>query len=443
MGGRYASGTWCNWTGDQTCSPAAFVRPRNVDEVVAAIERARSNNWTVRVVGAGHSFTDGVLTDGLLMSLDRMNRVLDVDRERRLVRVEGGISLHDLNEELASHGLALENLGDVDVQSIAGATATATHGTGARYRNLSANVESIEMVLSDGTRIEVSKDNDPDTWRAARVSLGALGVITAMTIRAMPAFTLRGVDATSPLEEVFTNLEDLVASNEHFEFYAFPHSPIAMTRTNNRVEEPPRPRSRASAWLHDILLVNHMFNLVCRTGRRFPSMIPRLNRMSARLSGGNERVDHSYRIFASPRLVRFTETEYAIPRAHVVEAVRAALTVVEQEGYDVPFPFEARFVAPDDAFLSPPYGRDTAYIAVHQFEKMEWEPFFRSVQSIMDEFEGRPHWGKRHFQTAETLAPRYPEWDRFQAVRARLDPDGIFANEHVQRVLGPAQAWSR
>jgi L-gulonolactone oxidase len=359
-----------------------------------------------------------------------------VDRENRLVRVEGGITLHDLNETLAANELALENLGDIDVQSIAGATATATHGTGARYRNLSANLQSIELLLADGSHVTVSERDDPDAWRAARVSLGALGVVTAVTIKALPAFTLRGVDATSPLEEVLAGLDELVAENEHFEFYTFPHSPIAMTRTNNRVDDEPRPRSRASAWMHDIMLVNHMFNLVCRTGRRFPSLIPKLNRMSARLSGGSERIDRSYRIFASPRLVRFTETEYAIPREHAVEAIRACMDLVEREDHDVPFPFEVRFVAPDDAFLSPPYGRDTAYVAVHQFEKMKWEQFFRSVQSIMDELDGRPHWGKRHFQTAETLAPRFPEWARFQSVRARLDPDGLFANEHVDRVLG-------
>jgi FAD-linked oxidoreductase len=444
MGGRTdESGIWRNWTGDQSCRPAAFVRPRDKEELIHALTNAREEGRNARVVGAGHSFTDGVLTNGLLISLDRMNKVIDIDGSARSVRVEGGITLHDLNEALAENDLALENLGDIDVQSISGATATGTHGTGGRFRNLSANIESIELVLADGSQVEVNEGSDADAWRAARVSLGALGVVTAMTLKAFPAFTLKGVDATASLDEVLAKLEELVDENDHFEFYAFPHSRTVMTRTNNRVDEEPRPRSRASEWMHDILLVNHMFNAVCRFGRRFPSSIPRLNRLSARLSGGSERVDRSYRIFSSPRLVRFTESEYAIPREHVETALRSVLDVVESGGYDVPFPFEVRFVAPDDAFLSPAFGRDTAYIAVHQFEKMEWEPFFRSVQSVMDELEGRPHWGKRHFQKAETLAPRYPKWKDFQSVRARFDPQGLFANDHATRVLGSRTSLGR
>jgi L-gulono-1,4-lactone dehydrogenase len=437
MGGRLQpNGEWRNWTGDQTCRPAEFIEPRDADELGEALERARERGWTVRVVGAGHSFTDGILTDGMIVSLRHLNKVLDVDASSRRVRVEAGITLRDLNEELAARDLALENLGDIDVQSIAGATATGTHGTGAGFRNLSSNVEAIELLPADGSRTTFSESNDADAWRAARVGLGALGVVTEMTLRTMPAFTLRGIDTTEPLGDVFERLDDLVSSNEHFEFYTWPHSNIAMTRTNNRVDEAPRPRSRASAWFHDIFLVNHMYNFVCHTERRFPATIPMLNRLSARLSGGVERIDRSYRIFASPRLVRFTETEYGIPRGRAVQAVKAVRDVVEKNGYDVPFPFEVRFVAPDDAFLSPSYERETAYIAVHQFQGMEWEPFFRSVRSIMREFEGRPHWGKRHFETSATLERLYPRWETFQKVRARLDPDGLFANEHVRRVLG-------
>lgn len=436
-GGLDESGTWRNWAGDQTCRPAAFERPRDLGELRAALTRARREGWTARVVGAGHSFTDGVLTDGLLLSLDHFDRIVEADPSSGRVRVEAGIRLSELNEALAARGLALENLGDIDRQSLAGATATGTHGTGAQFRNLSATIESIELMVADGSLLEVNEESDADAWRAARISLGALGVVTAITIKTVAAFSLRGRDEVRPLEVVLRELDELVAANDHFEFYTFPHSSIVMTRTNNRVDEPPRARSRSSAWLHDMFLLNHVYGAICRTGRRLPALIPSLNRLSARLSGSSERIDCSYRIFASPRLVRFTESEYAIPRRHATEAIRAIHKMIERGSYRVPIPLEVRFVAPDEALLSPAFGRDTCYIAAHMFEGMEWEPYFRSFQEIMDDLGGRPHWGKRHFQTAATLAPRYPEWARFAAVRSRLDPDGLFANEHVRRVLGP------
>jgi L-gulonolactone oxidase len=425
---------WRNWAGDQACTPASFARPAGVDEVAEAV----TGSEQVRVVGAGHSFTDTVLTEGTLLSLDRMNRVIDVDRASGLVRVEAGITLGALSDELWKHGLAFENLGDIDVQSIAGATATATHGTGSKLRNLSAALHSIELVLADGSTLEVNEETDPDAWRAARVSVGALGVITAVTIRAVPAFTLEGLDRAQPLEEVLENIDELADGAEHFEFFTFPHSDLALTRTNRRVAGPPRPRRPRRAWLEDEVIKNGFFGLMCRTGRARPALIPRINRLVSRLGGIESKlVDRSYRIFATPRSVRFTEMEYAISRKHAVEAIRAVRALVEDRGLAVGFPFEVRFVAPDDAFLSPAGGRETCYIASHVFEGMEYEPFMRGVEEIMDGFEGRPHWGKRHFQTAETLRPRYPEWDRFDAVRERLDPEGRFANEYVRRVLGP------
>ena len=427
---------WRNWAGDQVCSPASFERPESTSEVAAALGRAAEAGRGVRVAGAGHSFTEAVLTNGTLLSLERMRRVLDVDAASGLVRVEAGISLRELNVALWERGLALENLGDIDAQSIAGAVATATHGTGGRLPNLSAALHAVELVAADGSLFELDEAGDPDGWRAARVSLGALGVVTAVTLRAVPAFTLEGVDSSLALDEALDRLDELADANDHFEFFTFPHSDLALTRTNNRIDGPPRPRSRARAWMDDILIRNHVFELACRAGRVRPSLIPRLNRLTSRASGTSRRVDRSYLIFASPRRVRFTEMEYAIPRARAAEAIRAVREVADSEAFDVSFPIEVRFVAPDDALLSPAAGRKTCYVAVHAYRGMEWEPYFRAVEKVMDGFEGRPHWGKRHFQTADTLAGRYPEWGRFAEVRARLDPGGRFANGYVRRVLG-------
>jgi len=429
---------WRNWAGDQRCDPAAVERPGSVAEIAAALERAAAAGQRVRVAGSGHSFTDAACTDGRLLSLERMDRVLDVDRASGLVRVEAGIGIHALSAALAGHGLAFENLGDIDVQSIAGAISTATHGTGARLRNLSAQVDALELVLADGSTLTVAaSDADPTAYLAARVGVGSLGVISAVTLRAVPAFTLRGVDAPRPLGETLERLEQLGEENDHFELFVFPHCDAALTRTNNRVEEAPRPRSRIGAYANDVLLTNRAFHAFCLAGRAFPRWIPQLNRTVTRLAGSSTRVDRSDRIFASPRLVRFTEMEYALPREHTAGAVRRVMELIPRRGFQVPFPIEVRLVAEDDALLSPAHGRPTGYVAVHMFKGMEWEPYFRAVEAIMDEYGGRPHWGKRHFQTAETLRSRYPRWDDFQAVRARLDPDGRFANAYSERVLGP------
>ncbi len=428
---------WRNWTGDEACRPAAIVHPRSIAEISAVVESAVHEGLRVRAAGAGHSFSDIACTDGLLIVPDQMQSVLEVEHGSGLVRVQAGITIAQLNAQLAAHGLALENLGDIDVQSIAGAISTATHGTGARLQNIPSQVVAMTLVLADGSTLECSRERDPELFRATQVGLGVLGVVAEVTLRCVPAFTLCGIDAQAPLEETLSRFEESALGNEHFEFYVFPHCEVALTRTNNRVEGPPRPRGRVFEYANDVLLTNHAFDLLCRIGKRMPSRIPEINRLATRLAGSSKRIDRSDRVFASPRLVRFTEMEYALPLEHTTHAVRAVLESVELGGFAVPFPIEVRTVAPDDALLSTAAGRDSGYVAVHMYHGMQWRPYFQAVERIMDEFDGRPHWGKRHFQSAATLRPRYPAWDRFQAIRARLDPHGLFANAWTDRVLGP------
>ena len=428
---------WHNWCGDEGCRPTEIVHPRSIEEIAAVLERAGREGLRVRVAGAGHSFTDIACTDGLLIVLDRFQRVLDVDPESGLVRVQGGITIAQLNTHLAQHGLALENLGDIDAQSIAGAISTATHGTGARLRNIPSQVAELTLLLADGSTLVCSQEREPELLRAARVGLGVLGVVAEVTLRCVPAFTLRGIDAPASLDETIDRFEELALGNEHFEFYVFPHATTALTRTNNRTEQPPHPRGRIADYANDVLLTNRTFEMFCRIGRRLPSRIPEINRIVTKLAGSSKRIDRSDRIFASPRLVRFTEMEYALPREHTTQAVREVLETIERRGFAVPFPIEVRTVAADDALLSTAADRDSGYVAVHMYRGMEWRPYFQAVEEIMDGLDGRPHWGKRHFQTAATLRDRYPEWDRFQAIRTRLDPEGRFANAWTDRVLGP------
>jgi L-gulonolactone oxidase len=424
---------WTNWARTQRCVPIALERPKSRREVAAAVERAAEAGREVRVAGAGHSFSPAALSGGTLLDLSRLDRVLDADPSTGLVRVEAGISLHALNDALQEHGLALPNLGDIDAQSLAGALATGTHGTGARLPNLSAQVEAMDLVLGDGTRRTLTVA-DGDLLRAARVGLGSLGAVVTVTLRCVPAFRLRGVDRSVPLEDVLASLDERADAHEHFEFWTFPHSPLALTRTNTRTEAPVQIPPRPARWVHDVALDNYALLGLMRTARRFPAAIPRLNRLAGRAASGRERVDWSHRIFASPRLVRFDEMEYAIPREHAADAVRACREILER--HPVSFPIELRIVAGDDALLSPAHGRDTAYIAVHVFEGMDGEAPFREVEALMRGWNGRPHWGKRSFLSARELAPRYPRWEAFAAARAELDPDGRFQNAWARRVLG-------
>ncbi|HTA35932.1 MAG TPA: D-arabinono-1,4-lactone oxidase [Solirubrobacteraceae bacterium] len=434
---QVSAARWRNWTGDQVCAPAELARPGSLEELSLAVERAASRGSRIRAVGSGHSFSEIACTDGTQLSLERMTELLDIDRSSGLVRVQAGITVARLSEQLDAYGLAMENLGDIDVQSIAGAISTGTHGTGARLANISAQVVALKLVLADGSTLQCSREHEPETFLAARVGLGSLGVIAEVTLRCVPAFTLHAVDRPAPLAQTLDRFEQLALENDHFEFFVFPYADTALTRTNNRTEGPASPRGRAAAYVDEVLLTNHAYGLFCRLARRVPGAIPQINRLVTRLAGSSERRERSASIFASPRLVRFTEMEYALPRERTAEAVRRVMELVSQRGLAVPFPIEVRTVAADDALLSTASGRDSGFVAVHMFEGMQWRPYFEAVEAIMDELDGRPHWGKRHFQTAATLRRRYPDWDRFHAVRARLDPRGVFANEWTERVLGP------
>jgi L-gulono-1,4-lactone dehydrogenase len=433
---------WRNWAGDQRCAPAAIERPCSRAELIDAIGRAADAGQPMRAAASGHSFTDIACTDGVMLRLERLSRVLDLDRASGLVRVEAGIVLGDLAEALETYGLALENQGDIDRQTLAGAISTATHGTGARFRNMSAQVEAVELVLADGSVRELNAESDHDGLRAAQAGLGALGIIYAVTLRTVPAFTIRRVDRPARLADLLAGLDDLVDSHDHFEFYAFPHTDVAVARESDRTDEPPRPRSPVAEFIQEVVIENWAVEAFARLVRRFPSLTPPLARLFAAQMGRSVKVQRSHRVYASERRVRFTEMEYGIPREHGAEAVRQILELIEREHY-VSFPVEVRFVAADDIFLSPSHDRDTCYVAVHMFTGVEWERYFRGVERIMDSYGGRPHWGKRHFQTAETLAPRYPRWEDFQRVRSLLDPDGRFVNPYTDRVLGPALTAAR
>ena len=431
------TGEWANWAGDQRCRPARLVAPRSRAELAEAVGAAATAGEKISVTGSGHSFTEAAMTDQTMLRLDALSGVLDADRESGLVKVGAGTVLADLNDELARPGLALENMGDIDAQTVAGAISTGTHGTGAGFGNISVRVEGIELVLADGSIRELTAAADPELLRAARVNVGALGAISAVTLRCFPAFTLKRVDSAHKLADVLARFDELAATNDHFELFTFPYSDRALVLERNRVDEPPKPKSRTVALLNDVLLENWALEAMAATGKAIPRTIPALARFAGLVATGTNNQDVSHRIFVNKRNVRFTEMEYAVPRADGPTALRRVIEWVRTNRYPVFFPIEVRVAAGDDATISAAHERDTTYIAVHQYRGMEWRPYFEAVEAIMNDYAGRPHWGKRHFQTAATLAPRFPKWDAFQAARDQLDPGRVFTNDYAERVLGP------
>ena len=426
---------WTNWAGNQR-DRARRVRPGSAEEVVEEITRARAAGSTVKPVGSGHSFTGTALTGGVRIDLARLSGLVSIDRERRLATVRAGTSLRELNRLLAANGLALPNLGDVDAQTVAGALATGTHGTGARFGCLATFVEALTLVTGTGEVTRCDATGAADVFAAARVGIGALGVITEVTLRCVDAFVLHAQERPGRLAEVFARLDEDIAGNDHFEIFWFPYTDRVQTKRNNRVPAHDRPLPGWRAWLDDEFLSNSVFGAACRLGRRVPATARTIARIEARVLSPREYTGASHEVFCSPRRVRFTEMEYGVPRAALPEAFTELRRIVERLPFPVVFPVEVRFAAADDIWLSHGYGRDSAYIAIHQYIGMPYEPYFRAFDEVATALGGRPHWGKLHWRTAADLRPAYPRFDDFRAVRDRLDPDRVFANAYTAQVLG-------
>jgi FAD-linked oxidoreductase len=428
--------SWTNWAGNQAMDPVRVVRPTTVDEIAAAVKTAASEGLTVKPIGSGHSFTAIGLTDGVQLDLTSYNRLISADRTSGLVTVEAGLPLHRLNALLHDNGLGLTNMGDIDAQTVSGAISTGTHGTGRDSAGFAAQIAALELVLADGSVVSCSPTERPELFSAARVGLGALGVISTVTFQAEPAFVLEADERPMPLDDVLDGFFDLVRDNEHFEFYWFPHTQLALTKRNNRTDKPVTPLSKAKAFVDDELLSNGVFELTCRLGRRMPAIVPRLNRVAARALSARTYVDAAPKVFTSPRRVRFYEMEYAVPRAELPALFAELRTLPERYGLQVSFPVEVRVAPADDVPLSTGSGRESAYVAVHAFKGTSYDRYFAAVEKLFQDVEGRPHWGKLHTLGAETLRQRYPRFDDFIAVRDAVDPERRFRNGYLDRVLG-------
>ncbi|HXR73253.1 MAG TPA: D-arabinono-1,4-lactone oxidase [Actinocrinis sp.] len=428
--------TWTNWAGNQKARVRRIATPSSAAEVAQTVREAAAQGLAVKPVGSGHSFTPVAVTDGVLIRLDNLTRLRSADKSSRLVTVEAGMGLWRFNELLAEQGLALTNMGDIQAQTVSGAIGTGTHGTGRSSASIAAQVAGLEVVLADGSIVSCSATERPELFEAARIGVGAIGVITAVTFRTEPAFLLAAREEPMRLDAVFESFDELWQDNEHFEFWWFPHTDATMLKRNNRTEGPAAPLSRSRVWLEDEFLSNTFFSGLLKAGRSAPRAVPAINKLAAKALSARSYTDRSDKVFTSPRRFKFLEMEYALPREATVPALREIRRMLQDAGLRIAIPIEVRTAPADELWLSTAYGRDTAYLAFHMTEGVNPAEYFENAESIMVAYDGRPHWGKLHTRDREYLASAYPRFDDFLAVRDKADPQRVFANDYTRRIFG-------
>lgn len=421
-----------NWSGGVRFTPTAILFPRSEAEIQELVNKARSEGRCVRLVGAGHSFTPLIETSDYLVSLDAWQGIEQIEVDQQVVWVKAGTRLFRLNEALLAHGLAMVNLGDVNRQSIAGAASTGTHGTGQQLGSVATQIVALRLVSADGQLHTLTPEHP--WFDAARVSLGALGIVTAVALQVRPAYKLRLELRKARLEQVLAELPQLLEQHRHLEFFAFPGSPYVQLKISDISDAPSSSRFKQS--LNDLLLENLAFWGLSEISRRVPGSTSLVAKICGLAVSDQVQVDQSAYIFGNHRMTRFEEMEYNLPAEHFEERLQALLELIGRERFRVHFPIECRFVQADQIWLSPAYERASAYIAVHQYTGMPWQDYFQAAEQLFLEVAGRPHWGKRHFLRAADFDLLYPRWRDFQTLRQQLDPQGLFLNPHLQQVFG-------
>jgi FAD/FMN-containing dehydrogenase len=398
---------WTNWSGGVTCTPSRLPMPESEDALLALFREAERAGWEMRVAGTGHSFVPLCTSAGMLLSLDGMQGIIATDPAAMQATIWAGTKIHQIGAPLLASGMAMENMGDIDRQSLAGAIGTGTHGTGPTLGSIATQVVGLRLLTASGDYLDCAADREPGIFAAARVSLGMLGIITRITLRTLPAYRLHERTWVASFDDCMDQLDTLIAATRHFEFFWLPGEDAcamkALQPTNaERVDEPeaePVAPGRLARYVH------------------------------------SDRVDWSYRILPSERNIRFNEMEFAVPAAHGPDCLREIRQLMRERHPDVAWPVEYRTLHADDIPLSPAYGRETVTISVHQDATLPHRPFFTDAEAIFRNHHGRPHWGKIHWHSGRELRDLYPLWDEFHAVRARLDPTGRFLNAYLREML--------
>ncbi|MGE5452120.1 MAG: D-arabinono-1,4-lactone oxidase [Acidobacteriota bacterium] len=426
-----AAGTlnWHNWSGVQTATPSSLPTPANEAELQALLARSTGE---IRAVGSGHSFTALVPTNGAIVSLDKMSGVIAIDKQAMTVTAKGGTRLGVLARTLDAQGLGLRNQPDVDVQTIAGAISTGTHGTGWTLPALHDDIVGLRIVKPNGEVVQIDAQHNPDWLPAARVSLGSLGVISEVTMRVLPAYNLQRKVWLSPIDKLLDQAPELAQKHRHFEMYYLPFT------------------GYGAAIAHDVYTGNDLYFPKAadddvlsdlRKLRDWLGRFPHLRQWAASKlidpSMTEEARQRSWKLLSSVRPVKFNESEWHVPRDQGVACLRDIIQAIEKHN-EAFFPIEFRFIKGDTAWLSPFHGRDSCSIAVHAAAEEPYQYLIKDCAPIYRAHAGRPHWGKLHLMGTADLSAMYPKWQDFQKVRQQFDPQGRMLNAHLRKVFANA-----
>lgn len=424
-----------NWSENVNWTPKDVLYPRSTEEVSEIVKEAAKAKRKIRAIGSGHSFTPLCATDDITLSLDNMQEISRVG-DSNIAFAQGGTKLYRLSAGLEKIGLAQENMGDINKQSVAGALATGTHGTGTTFGSISSQIEEVTFVNGKGEIHTVSLQSDPDLFRCLQVSIGSLGIITGLKLRCIPSYNLHLIKKKEKLDDVLANLEKHNAENRNFEFYWMPHTQYTQTKYSNTIEQKGKETSAAVAWFNEVFLENYMLEAICKIAKAFPTLNPAMSKLTAAFIGDEEKIKTSHEVFSTVRKVKFTEMEYSVPMEHYKTVMQELLRAYEKNKYAINFPIENRFVMEDLPYLSTSYGRKSAYIACHAYKGVDNTKYFKELEEIFQQFNGRPHWGKMHTCDHTYLSKQYDKWDIFQKHREEQDPEQIFTNPHIKKVLG-------
>lgn len=423
-----------NWSSSVYCQPGDFVAAGDLPALIEVVDHCRAEGKTIRLVGSGHSFTPLVATTDLLLSIDHLSGIESIDHENRLVTVWAGTRLKDLAEALFQYGYALENLGDINVQTLAGAISTGTHGTGIDFGSVATQVHDLTILTGTGELLHISPTENAHLLEAVKVSLGMLGIIVKVTLKVLPAYQLIAHSYRENFIVCLNNLDQLTRENRNFEFFWFPYTNTVQIKTLNENQQVTTEKGKQHM-LKKLVIENGLFYGMSEVSRIFPKTAKLISNLSAIGVPVGLEVDKSHELYATPRLVKFNEMEYSVPKDQMANVLYDIDALIRKYNFAVHFPIECRYVKRDDIWLSPSYERDAAYIAVHMYKGMEFQAYFEAVEKIFLAYGGRPHWGKMHTLGYEELRNLYPKLDDFLEIRAELDEDGMFLNEYVRDML--------